>query len=338
MSTADPFEEFEFKPLTEGLGFHKKAEKIKTEIRSLNLGHEKAARAIPEAPSRSFLGTSMSATGVAPQADAASVSNDFARPATKSISDLIASLPPSLDFLDEKAIGAETDAKPMASALTSKKMEFEEALSARPQIFQPLARDEYKAPATVLPTPGTKASAYVDTKAPAASHYRDRIDQSLARAFPHMERAPKTNLALGLEKVSAAPMAAFLDAMVAAGVATIALVSILAITHINLMGLLTNAQTDVPTQIHLGLLFIAVLLMYMLVARSFFGASLGEWAFDLQLGSKEDQSRIVYPLLVAWRSIIVTATGLVVLPALSLLVRRDLIRYLTGLQLYRRTN
>jgi hypothetical protein len=282
----------------------------------------------------------MPATGGAPQADteSASASNDFARPATKSISDLIASLPPSLDFLDEKAIVAEADAKPMASALTSKKMEFEEALSARPQIFQPLARDEYKAPAMVLPTPGTKASAYVDTKAPAASHYRDRIDQSLARAFPHMEKATKKNLAVGLEKVSAAPMAAFLDAMVAAGVATIALVSILAITHINLMGLLTNAQTDVPTQIHLGLLFVAVLLMYMLVARSFFGASLGEWAFDLQLGSKEDQSRIVYPLLVAWRSIVVTATGLVVLPALSLVMRRDLIRYLTGLQLYRRTN
>jgi hypothetical protein len=42
--------------------------------------------------------------------------------------------------------------------------------------------------------------------------------------------------------------------------------------------------------------------------------------------------------LVAWRSIVVTATGLVVLPALSLFMRRDLIRYLTGLQLYRRTN
>ena len=46
------FDEFEFKPLTEGLGFHKKAEKIKTEIKSASLARETTARAIPEAPPR----------------------------------------------------------------------------------------------------------------------------------------------------------------------------------------------------------------------------------------------------------------------------------------------
>jgi hypothetical protein len=384
MSGADPFEEFEFKPLTDGLGFHKKAEKIKTDIRSSGLAQEKTARTIPESP-RSLMNSS--------------ASNEIARPATKSISDLIAQLPPSLDFLEEKPAAA----APLAQSLTqplgtslgasslggsagmSKKLEFEEALSARPQIFQPLARDEYKAPTSTIsastssstispmstasgsatagamsgatgglsfPTPGTKASTNFGdaaAKPQAASPYRERIDESLARAFPHMEKASKksksTDVAKdseaglqGLEAVPAAPVAAFLDAMVAAGISTIALVSILAITHINLMGLLNNAQTDLPTQIHLVALFIAVLQMYMLVARAFFGASLGEWAFDLQLGSARDQKRVMYPLLVAWRSILVTATGLIILPVASLIARRDLIKYLTGLQLYRRPN
>ena len=39
----DPFDEFEFKPLTEGLGFHKKAEQLKSDVKSTRLDQEKIA-------------------------------------------------------------------------------------------------------------------------------------------------------------------------------------------------------------------------------------------------------------------------------------------------------
>jgi hypothetical protein len=84
-------------------------------------------------------------------------------------------------------------------------------------------------------------------------------------------------------------------------------------------------------------LFISGLQLYLLTARSFFGASLGEWAFDVQLGSDHDQKQPVYPLLVAWRTILVTVTGFVILPLLSLVFRRDLAKIFTGLQTYQRT-
>jgi hypothetical protein len=366
----DPFEDFEFKPLTEGLGFHKKAEKIKTDIKSMNLGQEKAARTVPDVPPRSLLHATPSELELAPRE---------ARPASQSISDLIASLPPSLDFIEDKA----TSIKASVSTTTKTTFELSESFSEPPQIFQPLGRDDYKMPSmssgagatsvgsplsaplgssmsssmgttlgSVLPTAGAKAptsgagfsvptpgtmAGSASAKA-ASSPYRERLDESFARAFPHAEKAPRKDAAVdetGLQAIPASFAAGFLDAMVAAGVAIIALVVILALTHINLMGLLNNAQTDGQTQLHLVLLFVAVLQIYMLTARGYFGASLGEWAFDLQLGTAQQRANPWYPVQVAWRGLVVTVTGLVVLPLLSMIARRDLTKYLTGLQLYR---
>jgi hypothetical protein len=86
----------------------------------------------------------------------------------------------------------------------------------------------------------------------------------------------------------------------------------------------------------LALLFVSVLQLYMLTARSFFGASLGEWAFDLQLGTDEEQQKTFFPLLSALRTLVITFTGFVILPIISLLAKRDITRHIGGLQLYRR--
>lgn len=171
-----------------------------------------------------------------------------------------------------------------------------------------------------------------------ASPYRERLDESFARAFPHAEKTKRDQAETEEEilPIAANPVAALLDGMVSAGITTILLVAIIAITRINLVAMLSNAETGASTKLNLALLFLAVIQMYMLTARTFFGATLGEWAFDLQLGSSEDQRATWYPVKVAWRMIIVTITGLVVLPLISLIARRDLVKYLTGLQLYRR--
>ena len=129
-------EDFEFKPLTEGLGFHAKPQK----------NPQKNPQQNPE--KRHFLSSTKTET-VAPRTSSASApshalnldtesdllgrdtlvretpresTRDSERPISKSISDLIASLPPSLDFAED------TD-KPSLSASES-----------RPQIFQPFAR------------------------------------------------------------------------------------------------------------------------------------------------------------------------------------------------------
>lgn len=347
----DPFDEFEFKPLTEGLGFHKKSEKSakSADIARPNSRVERDTSNLSAAGSTAASLADTRSLALNSEIENELLGRESTRAPSQSISDLIASLPPSLDFVDSE--------RPLQSEPKS-----------RPQIFQPLAREEYNAsPAQnssagatigqVLPTPGSKAISHVSTAAaipvptigglrpPQASPYRDRLDESFSKAFPHAERTAVKRADLGSVvatesgQLIAIPThfgAAFLDAMVITGMSAVLLVCTVMITHVNLLGLLNNTQTDGPTQIHLALLFITVLQLYVLTARSFFTATLGEWAFELQLGSPTDQKRSIFPLLVAWRSLLMTATGLVIVPLLSLIFRRDLAKYVTGLQLYRR--
>lgn len=387
---ADPFEEFEFKPLTEGLGFHKKAEKIKTDIKATNLGRETAR------PSHSSIFADFEAP-VTPTAAPAFkamttpssstlAARETMKTASQSISELMASLPPSLDFLDDKQdltrpsesvrastlsfsttsssassaptapLAGPSGAGAMASDRSTDRSN--ERMMDRPQIFQPLAREEYKATlatgptvGSVLPAPGTKAGASLSmTPAAAAvqapliqpSPYRDRMTEGFAKAFPQGEKAKAATTATpaeaaaGLVPVAANFAAALIDAMVVAGISTILLVCIITITKINLIALLTNASTDGSTQLNLVFLATAVLQIYMLISRAFAGATLGEWAFDLQVGTNEQQRKLSYPAQVLWRSVVTTVTGLILLPLLSFAFNRDLSKYLTGLQLYRR--
>ena len=81
-------------------------------------------------------------------------------------------------------------------------------------------------------------------------------------------------------------------------------------------------------------LVLAIMQMYVIIARSFFGCTLGEWAFDIQLGKSEDQMNAMYPLKVIARSLIVTVTGLVLLPLVSLIMGEDVAGLASGTQLY----
>ena len=390
----DMFGDFEFTPLTDGLGFHKKAQnpkpEIKTEIKNSQLGFDAspARSSIPETPAArtsafgNLFGSPTKSGPVETEFmparepltrdtgyDSGRDSGFLSRPASQSISDLIASLPPSLDFVDSPS--SKETARDSARESGSKQSGF-----SRPQIFQPIAREDFKTPGptigSVLPTPGTRAGrstasgvsmapvmsapligsgiggggvatpAMPTPGAPAASQYRDKMNESYAKAFPQMggkreaaTPAPVTQTERSKTVAQNMP-GAILDGMVVLGISTIFLVCILAITHVNLMGLLTNANTDVATQFHLGLLFVAVLQMYMLTARSFFGASLGEWAFDLQIGTVAQQRASLYPLQIAWRTMLITLTGFFVIPVLSMIFKRDLAMPVTGVELIHR--
>jgi hypothetical protein len=372
-------EDFEFKPLTDGLGFHgtaggsKRAENTNASASSFSKASQSQSTGSTRSESqRSSMKTAPMVGGIPELLS----DDEDTRPLSKSITDMIASLPPSLDFIDEQIVNKKSSSdleKNPRERVTDIEVKLPPSDGPRPQIFQPFAREDFKAGASLLstgPTVGSALGAKIFTSSPSAhssasvaapvsSPYRERLDESFARAFPHAERRPETKPdsrgesrtavreakaiakrlqleAGGVETVPSHFGAGFIDAMIVTGVSTILLVAIILITHINFWGLLSNAQTDHPTQLHIALLFISVMQLYLLTARSFFGASLGEWAFDLQLGTREDQQTTVYPLLVAWRTLVITLTGIVVLPVISLLIGRDLARHVTGLQLYRR--
>lgn len=319
---SDPFDEFEFKPLTEGLGFHNQAER----------SAKTTSSARPQAP-------------------------------TKNLSDLLESFAtsaePSLDFLDRQASSAAERESRETHEMREQREISELRAAARipqtpPQIFQPLARHDFieernsqpevkSAYLSDFPAPGTKAGSqnFSTPNVPLKTDRRTSLEEGFARAFPHADKQ-RGRAALAsaqpLLLIETAPnwIAAGLDTMVTVGLSTLLLVLILAITKADLLALLGNAATDEVTLINLGLLLLAVQQMYMLVSRAFFGATMGEWAFDMQLGRIEQQSTASYPFKVVLRTLLVTGTGLVVLPLLSTLFGRDVASWLCGVQLYRR--
>ena len=100
-----------------------------------------------------------------------------------------------------------------------------------------------------------------------------------------------------------------LDLFIVLGLIHIFIVPLLVFTQVNASYILTNLQSDLALQMSLTILFLAVLNFYLMTTRCFFGATLGEWACDMTLGSMQKRQSPIYPILVAWRCFVMTITG-----------------------------
>ncbi len=74
--------------------------------------------------------------------------------------------------------------------------------------------------------------------------------------------------------------------------------------------------------------------LYLVVMRTFMGASLGEWSCQLRLGQPAQRIKTDYILKVIARTTIILATGIIVMPLLSLIFKCDLVGEITGLHVY----
>ncbi|AGH95521.1 hypothetical protein [Pseudobdellovibrio exovorus] len=73
---------------------------------------------------------------------------------------------------------------------------------------------------------------------------------------------------------------------------------------------------------------------YLVMMRLFLGASLGEWTCSLRLGQPAQRVQRNYALKVILRTTVVLLTGVIVLPLLSLVFKRDLAGKISGLHVY----
>ncbi|MCE3010204.1 MAG: hypothetical protein LW875_06305 [Proteobacteria bacterium] len=73
--------------------------------------------------------------------------------------------------------------------------------------------------------------------------------------------------------------------------------------------------------------------LYLCISRVFLGYSLGEWACDLRVGTIEQRLHPKYSLRVVTRMALIFGTGVIVLPLISMLFRRDLVGRLTRTEL-----
>lgn len=74
--------------------------------------------------------------------------------------------------------------------------------------------------------------------------------------------------------------------------------------------------------------------LYMITTRFFIGSSIGEAACDIRLGKPQERMSGWYFARVVVRATLIVATGLVILPALSLILGRDIPGAVSGLKLF----
>ncbi len=84
----------------------------------------------------------------------------------------------------------------------------------------------------------------------------------------------------------------------------------------------------------MAVVFAAYFLSYKILARLFFGKTLGEWSSRHQLGLLNQQHRFFYPVQVLLREAVCLFTGVFGLPLLSVFFKRDVGFYFSGLQTY----
>lgn len=260
----DPFEEFEFKPLTDGLGFHKK----------------KQANPASQASEESFI-------------------------ATPRIKDQ------GLELIEESS----TD-----------------------PLRPPLPRK--KAATTLPPTPGGLTEVGGDGASSAAvdeilktlqKNRRLDFEKSTAK-----QKFTGTATKEEFKKTTFSFSAALLDGMLVVAASLLCMIILLVVTKVDLIGNLTNPDSQGMIYLATFCLFAGVSFIYLTVNRIFIGCTPGEWAFDQRIGKPEELNKASYSLKVVARSLLVIATGFVVLPLLSVLFNKDITGSFTGAQLFKK--
>ena len=303
------FEDFEFKPLTEGLGFHKKTTSKKTEelppLEPKSELKEKFSSSFDKLNSNSlqfdspFFSDSKAKAPVAepkielPEFSATSSSNLFSKP-----------LPRTEKDIEKKP------AQPI-TAIPKFNPRFGKPLS------NPSIHDSKIQETGLLPILEAKNSTVTAADISKTQIKSNKVDTTLE--IKYIEVAPS-------------PLSLFLDLTVIAGLTILFMLGLVVATGLDLVPILSNADTG--TQFGMALLAYSVSQLYLILARSFFGQTLGEWSMDTQLGLPGEQQKINYAFKLIARTLILTATGFIILPIASMIMKKDITGRAVDLKLY----
>ncbi|NUM59536.1 MAG: RDD family protein [Bdellovibrionaceae bacterium] len=251
----DPFEEFEFKPITEGLGFHRESKKNNSSATSSAV----SASTIPASPKSSSI-------------------------------------------LFEPVIAS---SKKNLTTTTVKNTDLEKNIDVVDEILRNIQ----------------------STK---------KINSELSKSLNNkIDTKPK---ALEYKKSNALLSAIFLDTLLVVASTLLCLVLLLAVTKIDLLGNLRNPDEEGFIYISTFLLLLSVGFIYYTCYRAFIGSTPGEWAYDQKLQPKGNDSEAIYILKIILRSLVTIFTGIIFLPMISWILKKDLVGELIGLNLIRKEN
>lgn len=301
-------EDFEFKPLSEGLGFHPRKEKKPTQPAPDMMDFEAVT---PTAPKKS---NEKANNGVYfLDLDETPTANDlYTPPAKKSFSEVpVAAEMPLTPSTANSATALKKNVDP--------KKTVDDILNSMKSRNQSLdTKLDMKAKSTNAPPAVTRTQkTQVGTATP----------QKVTAPYGLTQTAPQ------LAKTEMSFTAAFLDGLLIIASCLLCLMVLLSVTQSDLISLMTQSGQG---EIYFStfLLFSVVTLIYLTATRVFIGATPGEWAFDQQAGTDEEHQQAGYILRVLFRSVLVIATGFVVFPIISFAMAKDVLGGITGLQLY----
>lgn len=305
---------FDFKPITNGLGFDKAAEKhtVKPVSAVASASKEVVIENLQQSDKKDDLNLFEKPVDWNGQGNNEDVS--------QSISEMLDSLPPSLDFLKEGQ--APVVQAPQRDAKVHQPLERQTETSVTDELLEEVKPSP-------LATPILEGEGSVDVS----------LNNTLQKAFPQEGfRRPFFQQAVEVKEqyspVPACLTSGILDTLVITGLTTLFLVSLVLVTGVDLLAVIMNQQATPYIWLCLAAVFSGVYVVYFFATRGFWGASLGDWAFDIQLGSVEQKGNWHYPFQVLSRILFVAMTGFVLLPILSALFRVDLGYGLCGLKLH----
>lgn len=281
----DPFDEFEFKPLTEGLGFHPKATKMMAGTESgLKVGT--TTRFTTEKKTTTTSGANSAA----------------------------------LNKVEFKTSGLNFEGNETASLLKS-------PLPRASTTQQNLPRRSVHTNIPMIED---------DSIAQAQTAVNDLL-KNLNHKKQQEEILAKTKKRLTWKDSSPSIVAAGLDGMLVIAGFLISLIAMLSITKIDLLTNISNPGDHNMLWIATAFLFFSVHVIYMVVFRAYLGYTPGEWAFDQRCGTEIQQASMTYILKVILRSVIIIATGFFPTTIISMIMGRDIVGRLVGLQMQMQT-
>lgn len=280
-SMIDMDDDFQMKPLTAGIGFHKKSVSLKEHIAKSGLSQDNMKRSLPPKPPEELMG---------------STANRSSQRIISELQDALKSAP---------------------------------AERTKVRLTDTLPRDISELPKHEREIDSNKNRNTFE-------NIKFQIPETAISEGKGTQRSAHDGLIRPLVPVSVSFAAIFLDSLVVMAATLLFLVALIMVTGIDLVSVVNSGRTEFTAQLSLIVLYLAVYEMFVVVSRTFFGMSLGEWTFDLQMGDDEQIKKPFYPALILWRSFVNLFTGLLLLPIASFILQKDLAAKLTGLQLYRK--
>lgn len=328
---SDIMDEFEFKPLTEGLGFQKKNnEPAKTGLSthfSESLGAdfaEKFSDKTPEAtPTRPAVKNAIN--------NSLNAFNQFEDINTK------AGMDAAIAHLEKGG----TFGKNMIPELKPAPAAQKPAASLNNPLSTPLPRAESRIDAkaetskqakkTNLPgaVPTTSVDEILktlqDKKMPQLSPTaaRQRID-----ATPEPEKFQKSTWDFA---------AVMLDAMLVIASNLMCLIILMFTTHVDLFSNLFNPDSAGMIYKSMAALVLGTTWIYLVVNRIFIGCTPGEWVFDQRIGFPKETGSAMYSLKIVARATLTVCTGLILFPIASALMNEDILGTWMDLQMMKKS-